>query len=76
MTRVAAEARPARLPSGSQTMLGHNGSTSPPRVKGLKRGPLRRVRKSVASRYYWLLPGHAAIGPYLKDRIRKTDDRC
>ena len=28
-------------------------------------------------RYYQLLSGHAAIGPYLKDKIRRTDDdRC
>ena len=33
--------------------------------------------KHIASRYYQLLLGHAAINPYLKDKIRKTDDdRC
>ena len=33
--------------------------------------------KSVAGRYYQLLSGHAAIAPYLKDRIgRATDGKC
>lgn len=41
--------------------------------KGLRRKQLRRTRKSIASRYYQLLLGHAAIGPYLKDKIRKTE---
>ena len=46
----------------------------PPRGKGVRRGPLCLARKSIANRYYQLLSGHAAIGPYLKDKIRKTDD--
>ena len=33
---------------------------------------LRKTPKSVASRYYQLLSGHAAIGSYLKDKIHKT----
>ena len=37
----------------------------------------RRTPKHIAGRYYQLLSGHAAIGPYLKDKIRKIDDdRC
>ena len=49
----------------------------PPSGRGLRRRLLRGVPKSIASRYYQLLSGHAAIGPYLKDRIHKaTDDRC
>ena len=35
------------------------------------------LQKHIASRYYQLLSGHSAIGPYIKDKIRKTDDdRC
>ena len=45
--------------------------------RGVKRKQLRRAQKPVASCYYQLVSGHAAIGPYLKDRIRKTDgDSC
>ena len=44
--------------------------------RGLRRKLLWRVPKSIASRYYQLLSGHAAIGPYLKDKIHKIDDRC
>ena len=50
-----------------------------PSGKGVKQKRLRRARKSVASRYYQLMSGHAAvaIGPYLRDKIRKTKaDRC
>ena len=37
----------------------------------------RRTRKSIAGRFYQLMSGDAAIGPYLKDKIHKTDDdRC
>ena len=35
------------------------------------------VTQEVAGRYYQLLSGRAAIGPYLCDRIRKIDtDEC
>ena len=41
---------------------------------------LRRVRKSVAQRYYQLLSGHAAIGSFLHDRTtgpqRLETDKC
>ena len=48
-----------------------------PSEKEVKRKQLRRARKAVASRYYQLMSGHAAIGPYLKDKIRLTEDtRC
>ena len=46
----------------------------PPRGRGLRRRLLRRAPKSIAGRYYELLSGYAAIGPYLRDNIRKTDD--
>ena len=38
---------------------------------------VRRTRKSVAGRYYQLLSGDAAIGPYPQDKIHKIyGDRC
>ena len=41
---------------------------------------MRRVRKSVAQRYYQLLSGHAAIGSFLHDRMtgpqRLEKDEC
>ena len=37
----------------------------PPAGSGLRRKALRRVRKSLASRYYQFLSGHAAIGSFL-----------
>ena len=36
---------------------------------GLRRRTLRRVRKSLAGRYYQLLSGHAAIGSFLHERM-------
>ena len=48
-----------------------------PPGRGLRRRLLRKTPKSVAGCYYQLLSGHAAIGPYLRDKIdRATDDKC
>ena len=41
--------------------------------KSLRRRQLWRTRNAVAGRCFQLLSGHAAIGPYLKDMVRKTD---
>ena len=41
----------------------------PPAGTGLRRRALGRVRKSLASRYYQLLAGHAAIGSFLHERM-------
>ena len=46
----------------------------PPPGKDVRRKQLRRARKSVSGRYFQLMSGHAAIGPYLKDKIKKADD--
>ena len=78
MTRVAAE---ARYRAAAQWIVDRLGNPQrryrPPSGGGLKRSPPRRTPKSVAGRYYQLLSEHAAIGPYLKDRIgRATDDKC
>ena len=49
----------------------------PPFGEGLERRLLQRERKSAARRYYQLLSGHAAIGPYLRDKLHKTAvDKC
>ena len=49
----------------------------PPPRKGLRRKLLSRTPKPLASRYYQLLTGHAAMGFYLKDKIHKAvDDEC
>ena len=67
MTRVATETRPRVGPERECRPLG----------KGLRRRQLRRTRKTVAGRYFWLLLEDAAIGPYQMDKIQKTDsDEC
>jgi hypothetical protein len=41
------------------------------------RKALKKERKSLASRYYQLLTGHAITASYLSEKIKKTDsDRC
>ena len=71
MTRVATETR------SSTALVGPERKYRPPPGKGLRRRQLRRTRKAVAGRHFQLLLEGAAIGPYLKDKIRKTDsDKC
>ena len=52
----------------------------PPAGPGLRREALRRVRESLASRYYQLPSGHAAIGSFLHERmtgpLHLESDRC
>ena len=52
----------------------------PPGGPGFRRRAMRRVRKSVAQRYYQLLSGHAATGSFLRDRMtgpqRLETDEC
>ena len=52
----------------------------PPTGSGLRRKPLRRVRMSLASRYYQLLSGHAAIDSFLHERmtgpLRRESSEC
>ena len=52
----------------------------PPAGPVLRRKALRRVRKSLVSRYYQLLSGHAAIGSFLHERmmgpLHLESDRC
>ena len=74
MTRVVTEPRSRSTAQWTTDHVRPQRKHRPSRGKGVKRGPLCRVQKSIASRYYQLLSGHAAIGPYLKDKIRKTGD--
>ena len=78
MTRMATEGRSRTAAQWIADRLGNpRRKYRPPPGRGLRRRLLRKTPKSVAGRYYQLLPGHAAIGPYLKDRIgRATDDKC
>ena len=64
-TRVDLQPRPSRA------------KVQAPSWEGPLRKQLRRTRKALASRYYQLLSGHAAIGTYLHYKIHKTDtDEC
>ena len=47
----------------------------PPAGSGLRRKPLRRVRKSLASRYQ-LLSRHAAVGSFLHERMTSECQWC
>ena len=46
----------------------------PPSGTGLRRKQLHRARKALASCYYQLLSGHAAIGSFLHDRMTGLRD--
>ena len=52
----------------------------PPGGPGFRKRAMRRVRKSVAQRYYQVLSGHAATGSFLHDRMlgpqRLESDEC
>ena len=48
--------------------------SAPPPGRGLRRKLFRGAPKSIASWYYQLLSGHAAIGPCLRDKA--VDDKC
>ena len=78
MARVATESRSRTTTEWVSSRTGNpRRKYRAPRGKGLRRRLLRRAPKPTAGRCYQLLSGHAAIGPYLEDNIRKTDDdRC
>ena len=75
MTRIATENRSRKVKVWVADHLGDpRRKCKPPKGKGVRRKLLQRAPKNIASRYYQLLSGHAAIGTCLKDKIRKTDD--
>lgn len=69
---------PLRLTCGKKNRtdntLTHTYIAPPPRGKRLRRKLLHKTPRSVVSRYYELLTGHAAIGLYLKNKIHKAAD--
>ena len=77
MARAAAKAKARTTAQRASDRVSLERKYRPPPGKGLRRRQPRRTCKSVAGRYFQLLSGHAAIGPYLKDKIKKTDsDEC
>ena len=66
LSRRVTENRTGEAPSGSPPMCE---GTAPPGRTGFRGKQLRRVHKSIASRYYQLPLGHAAIGSFLHDRM-------
>ena len=80
MTRVATEARAWATAQWIAERTGDpRQKCRTPSGRGLRHRPFRRMPKSVAGRYHQLLSGHmhAAIGPYLRDKIHKAvDDKC
>ena len=68
------KANPAQRRSGPPPMPDQSADTTPGKTEG------RRVRKSVASRYYQLFSGHAAIGTFLRGRVtgpqKLEPDKC
>ena len=77
MTRVAAETKTRTTAQWIPDHVAPERKHRPPPGKGLRRKQPRSTRKSVAGLYFQLLSGHAAIGPYLKDKIKETNsDKC
>ena len=75
-SRVVTEAWPRATAQISQCTSDPSEGTGPPE----ERPPTKAApphEKAMAYRYYQLLSGHAAIGPYLRDEIGKTNnDKC
>ena len=69
LSRVAAERRSRATSQWVAAHIRPERRCSPPGGSGLQRRQLRRARKSLASRYYQLLSGHAAIGSFLHERM-------
>lgn len=69
LSRVATEARARAYGQWISDHVRPDNVTPPHRESGLRRKQLRRARRSLASRYYQLLSGHAAKGSFLHERI-------
>ena len=65
--RVATETRTSATARWITSHVMPERRQRPPVAPGLRRKALRRVRKSLASRYYQLLSGHSAIGSFLHE---------
>lgn len=77
MTRAATEVRSQSTAQWTTDHVGPQSKYRPPRGKGLKRKLSAEHGSRSPAATISSLSGHAAIGPYLKDKIYKTDDdRC
>ena len=72
MTRVATEARSKRTTEWITAHVRSGRRYRPPPGKGVRRTQLRRVRKTLAGRYYQLLSGHAETGTH-RSLFGRTD---
>ena len=72
MTRVATETRSRATTDWITEHVRPGRRYRPPPGKGVRRTQLRRVRKTLAGRYYQLLSGHAETGTH-RHRFGRTD---
>ena len=72
LSRRASEARSKATAAWISSKVGRRRYRPPP-GRGVKRADLRHTRKELAGRYYQFLSGHAAIGAYLSEKVRKLD---
>jgi hypothetical protein len=72
MTRVATEARSKATTDWITEHVRPGRRYRPPPGKGVRRTQLRRVKKTLAGRYYQLLSGHAETGTH-RHRFGRTD---
>ena len=72
MTRVATEARSKAMTDWITDHVRPGRRYRPPPGKGVRRTQLRRVKKTLAGRYYQLLSGHAETGSH-RHRFGRTD---
>jgi ribonuclease HI len=76
MTRKATENRSDGTKKWVKEKSSKRTQYQPPKKKGMRKA-LMKERKSVASRYYQLLTGHAITASYLFNKIKKIDsDLC
>ena len=73
MARAAAEARSRATAEWISSHVQAGRRYRPPLGRGLRREVLRRTRKSLTNRYYQLLSEYAAIGTYVRDKIKGAD---
>ena len=72
MTRVATETRPRETTERITAHVRPRRRYRPPPGNGVRRTQLRRVRKTLAGRYYRLLSGHTETGTH-RFRFERTD---
>ena len=72
MTRVATETRSKAMTDWITEHMRPRRRYRPPPGKGVRRTQLRRVKKTLAVRYYQLLSGHAETATH-RHRFGRTD---